>query len=210
MLIGVDHDREALQTVIDAYDTTLLVDPGQEHLISRVEEFLPALFNNWNALGACGSAMLYPVDVDGVRPRTESQASAIERELCKRKDPVLHQLARVDYPDFYTLAAPGDHITLAADALGRQAPVVDIRGANESTIRVGGFVFDEVTATLDDRLAAMQDTRSPRREEPGSDDRRPGGRAPGRKEMVAGDGHQHQSPDQASVRVRELTASDEG
>jgi hypothetical protein len=161
MLIGVDHNREALRTVMDAWDTTILVDPGQERLIPDLQEFLPALFGNWSDLGTCGSAMLYKVNVDGIRPRSESSAADIERELCLRTFPVLHQLAEVDYPDFYTVAVPGDYTSLAVDALGRQGPVIDIQGTNQSEIRVGGFVFDDVSDTLDDRFAAMQEARSP-------------------------------------------------
>jgi hypothetical protein len=162
ILIGIDHHRGTLETMLDVYETTIIVDPGNEELIDDLLEFLPALFDNWEALGTCGSVQLPKIDVSGVDPRGVSADT--ERELRVRKTPVLHQLAEVDYPDFYAVSAPGDYVSLAVNVLGQQADVVDVQGANESTISVAGFVFDELGQDIDDRLEALQRDRQPNHE----------------------------------------------
>jgi hypothetical protein len=159
LLIGIDQHRETLEEMLDIYDTTIIVDQHKEELIDDLIEFLPALFDNWEALGTCGSLQIPKVDVSGLDPRRSGPT--IARELRLRKTPTLHQLAEVDYPDFYAVKAPGDYVSIAVDALNEQATVIDIQGANQSTITVAGFIFDEIDEDLDERLEAMQRERQP-------------------------------------------------
>jgi len=159
LLIGIDQHRDTLETMLDVYETTIIVDSHKEELIDDLVQFLPALFDNWEALGVCRSLQVPKVDVSGLDPRRAG--TGLERELRQRKTPVLHQLAEVDYPDFYAVAAPGDYISIAVDALDQQAHVVDVQGTNESTITIAGFVFDEVDQDPDDRLEALQRDRQP-------------------------------------------------
>lgn len=149
MLVGIDYHFQTLWQLSEVFDVTLAVAPDQEHWIDRIDQHLPGLLRNCGQLGPLGSARVAPIPLGDNSPESEAITGAMRSN---RGEP-LHELADVDFPQFYAYRAPGPFANPAEHVLNDMGRVIDRQATSDGTLQVTGFVFDVEAEDIADRIA---------------------------------------------------------
>lgn len=136
-LVGVPVDEDAVPTVAEAFEKTILVADPNRKRIRELLPFLPALYRGvGRGLSGVGSARAFSVDVSECPP----DDGALLPDVRARRGRPFHDSAM--RPDVFAFAAPPEYSDPARRALSKIAPVSHYAGETRDRIVVTGFSLE--------------------------------------------------------------------